>query len=314
MSFSGWEQNGFTVTMWVRFLNTSSGGTLFTYGNPHMRGKSSFRLETMIKQPGDEMWAGGTQGTFVYAKPTRVLRLVVWENVKDQWMLDQAGAWSEDYDFDFTYINPSTGGPRGIGQNPDSPVYHERRFGYLYDSSVPYDIPESDYEFIEGSGNGSWPFPGGFKKIPSWFTQTSAIDHRDRSSPFRKNTWNFTQYTKVPTDNLNEWFFVCATYDPSKNEVLSFPDNTLSHSNMVGYWEPYGRIDQTIQDIKQFDDFDTSAIDGKWGVLNRDEMYWLNHKNPANNEIVSSSDFGNRCKVEIISRSDLLRARGYKVD
>ena len=30
--------------------------------------------------------------------------------------------------------------------------------------------------------------------------------------------------------------------------------------------------------------------------------------------IVGQSAFGNRCKVEVISRSDLLRARGFKVD
>ena len=29
---------------------------------------------------------------------------------------------------------------------------------------------------------------------------------------------------------------------------------------------------------------------------------------------VGQSNFGNRCKVEVISRSDLLRARGFKVD
>ena len=30
--------------------------------------------------------------------------------------------------------------------------------------------------------------------------------------------------------------------------------------------------------------------------------------------VVGQSAFGNRCKVEVISRSDLLRARGFKVD
>ena len=39
------------------------------------------------------------------------------------------------------------------------------------------------------------------------------------------------------------------------------------------------------------------------------DLFWLGHGN--GNEI--RTGFGNRSKVEIISRSDLLRARGYRV-
>ena len=42
-------------------------------------------------------------------------------------------------------------------------------------------------------------------------------------------------------------------------------------------------------------------------------LSWLNHIN-ANGEFTNFSGLGNRCKVEIISRTDLLRARGFKVD
>ena len=38
-----------------------------------------------------------------------------------------------------------------------------------------------------------------------------------------------------------------------------------------------------------------------------------NHYNPISQEVVGNSGFGARCKVEVISRSDLLRARGFKV-
>ena len=314
LSFDGWEQSGFTVTMWVRFLNSTTGGTLFTYGNPHMRGNSSFRLETMTKQPGDELFSGGA-GTFVYNKPTRVLRLVVWDNVQDQWMLDSVSSSDEDSDFDFTYINPSTQGLRGLGQNPNSPIYHERRFGYLYDNSVPYNISLDDVE--KTSGDEQFPYTSGFVKEPTWFTQLSAMDHRDRSSSsgFRKHTWNFTQYTKVPTDNLDEWFFICATYNPEIDEIGSFARDTLSHSNMPGYWEPYGLIPHTAaRGSEEQTNVDTLGFHN----VKRDEQYWLNHKNHDGTMqgrfFVPSSPYGNRCKVEIISRSDLLRARGYKVD
>ena len=55
-------------------------------------------------------------------------------------------------------------------------IGHERRFGYLYDSSVPYAIPESDYENI--SNDNPFGFSNGFNKNYTWFTQHSAIDTR----------------------------------------------------------------------------------------------------------------------------------------
>ena len=69
---------------------------------------------------------------------------------------------------------------------------------------------------------------------------------------------DITQYTSIPM-NFNEWFFICATYNPSIDERGS----TL-----------------TIHD----------------------EDFWRNN-----------SGFGNRSKIEIISRTDLLTARGYSV-
>tara|TARA_R110002072_G_C7917120_1_gene530767 strand:+ start:49 stop:1764 length:1716 start_codon:yes stop_codon:yes gene_type:complete len=44
---------------------------------------------------------------------------------------------------------------------------------------------------------------------------------------------------------------------------------------------------------------------------NSDADYWLNHL-ASNGTYVTNSGLGNKCKVEIISRSDLLRARGFK--
>ena len=49
--------------------------------------------------------------------------------------------------------------------------------------------------------------------------------------------------------------------------------------------------------------------------------FWLNHITPITtgeepnlpHQYTNFSGFGNKCKVEIISRTDLLRARGFKV-
>ena len=48
------------------------------------------------------------------------------------------------------------------------------------------------------------------------------------------------------------------------------------------------------------------------GNYPKNENFWLNHVDQDGN-IVANSGLGNKCKVEVISRSDLLRARGYRV-
>jgi hypothetical protein len=44
--------------------------------------------------------------------------------------------------------------------------------------------------------------------------------------------------------------------------------------------------------------------------MRQNKQYWLNHVN-QNQQIVPFSGQGAKCKVELISRSDLLNARGY---
>ena len=80
-------------------------------------------------------------------------------------------------------------------------------------------------------------------------------------------------YPQILTDNLDEWYFICATYNPNIEEL------NLS-------------IDDPLRNSKQ---------------------YWLNHLND-DNELVANSGLGAKCKVEIISKSELLRARGFLVD
>ena len=80
------------------------------------------------------------------------------------------------------------------------------------------------------------------------------------------------QYTEIPMD-FTEWYFICATYNQNINEKSS-----------------------------------------QSGVLNAD--YWRNNmvdnSSPSPEDYTHNSGYGNRSKVEIISRNDLLRARGYK--
>ena len=277
-SFGNWTEDGFTITMWVRFLNTTGGGSLFTYGNPMMRTKSSFRLETMTVQEGDPSYS--YEGVdYTYAKARRVLRLSVWEDRReDPW-------WQEKI----------------ITSEMDwlSSVPWDRRAGYTYDNSVPLDI--TDDVWTQGKG----PLGQGFRKLTTFHAQmpgSNMVKGDSARSPYNEN---FTQYTNVPTDDLEEWFFVCATYDPSINEIGSF-------GGEFGTYAPYG----APLDFHQSNPND-NLKPGTQGFTNsnshlKDDLFWLGHRD-QNNTIVSRSGFGNRCKVEIISRSDLLRARGYRV-
>ena len=277
-SFGNWTEDGFTITMWVRFLNATGGGSLFTYGNPMMRTKSSFRLETMTVQPGDFITQGGIN--YVYAKPRRVLRLSVWEDRRENAWWQQKIITSQ--------------------MNWASTVPWERRAGYLYDNSVPYDLqPET---FVDGLGDLD---SRGFVKRATFHAQMPASDMAQNNSARSPFIQNFLQYTDVPTDDLEEWFFVCATYDPNVKEIASF-------GGEFGSYGPYGSPTDFHESNPNNDLKPGTAGFTNSNTFLRDELFWLGHKDQSN-DIVSRSGFGNRCKVEIISRSDLLRARGYRV-
>ena len=88
-----------------------------------------------------------------------------------------------------------------------------------------------------------------------------------------------SQYTEIPVD-LNEWYFIVATFNPMINEAISLSDNF--HLQNSDYWR--GNVDHV----------DPSSNDSS--------LTYTHH-----------SGFGAKCKVEVISKTDLLRARGYKV-
>ena len=85
--------------------------------------------------------------------------------------------------------------------------------------------------------------------------------------------------TRIPVD-FQEWYFICATFN----------QNTIEP-------EATGDYSQEYSDNKRNSDF------------------WINHVIPESEpQIVPFSGYGAKCKVEIISRTDLLRARGFKID
>ena len=88
---------------------------------------------------------------------------------------------------------------------------------------------------------------------------------------------NLLAHTRIPID-FDEWYFIVATYDPLVWDSQS--TYNTNYSSFPDYWR--GNIDPYNSDPA--------------GTIT------YSHK----------SGYGNKCKVEFISRSDLLRARGYK--
>jgi hypothetical protein len=199
--------DGFTITMWVRFIGKSESGTLFNFGNPLKDNGMGFRLETRTNIDSSDNYK-------------RWIRLVVRE--EDGTLRDNH--W-------------------GITNRARRTV--------------------SEQNFYPSDGDGNL------------LGYSNQVIHQ--------------LYPNIPTDNLDEWFFICATYNPQVVEVAS-----LANDN----------------------------------PLREDKQYWLNHKiyyNTQNSsspfiqigdrdDIVSNSLEGARCKVEIISKTDLLLARGFKVN
>jgi len=81
-------------------------------------------------------------------------------------------------------------------------------------------------------------------------------------------------YTQVPI-NFNEWYFFCCSYNPV-------------NVTQTNYAEVYNT------------------------TFGKDTSYWLNHRD--GDTFVEQSGVGNVCNVEFISKSRLLRARGFKTD
>ena len=272
-----WMVDGFTITMWVRFTDSTTNGTLFTYGNPFLLDEPAFRLETLVRQPGDVYLISTTSGDTTYPeqtfiKPYRIARLVVWDtNHSAQEPKLYESSFPRNYTRGYVSNDPVDG---GVGRYSSG-----RPRVYKSDTSA-----RSDY----GLG------------VNNIFGQTALEVYNDNRA--------FCNYTHIPTDDLNEWFFICATYNPRIREDYSTYSDTedtifnkvVSHTN-VNY--PVA-------------DNNTSGL-----ATRQVTHFWLNQLDfdpnivyPNTGITVGQSNFGNRCKVEVISRSDLLRARGFKVD
>ena len=194
-----WLTTGFTVTMWVKFLDKVNSGTLFNFGNPlRDNNPMGFMLETFIADKNDYNPADIPQTAFLNHDQERFVRLVVSE-------------------------------------------------------------PES----VRDSHVGTLTLPR---------IQTTSL-------PALEQNLNYTfNYTQIPID-LNQWYFIVATYDPNIMEDTSFDVNGDLCPNINCNYQP---------------------------------EFWNWNIEPNGSVYTDFSNYGAKCKVEIISKSDLIRARGFR--
>ena len=78
---------GFTITMWVKFLDKVNSGTLFNFGNPlRENNPMGFMLETFIVNKEDGTFTDGPDDKFLQGDAERFIRLVVRDengNIRD---------------------------------------------------------------------------------------------------------------------------------------------------------------------------------------------------------------------------------------
>ena len=245
---------GFTITMWVKFLDKVSSGTLFNYGNPtRANNPFGFKLETYVLNKNDVCREVGGDGiTFGQYIDAYKYKQSVDEDVGPGY---DERIFNESDVARFVRLQVREFKKEGSNRYGDDGGLKDSHVGLAGDLRLD-DRDNDDDLWNTGTfiGSGRKSINPGDMNIPS-------VDE-----------FRLLQSTYIPED-FNEWYFICATYNP-----------TIKEQESIDLLDPY----------RYTPDF------------------WLNHVNPFDDTFVNNSGYGNKAKVEIISRSDLLRARGFK--
>ena len=273
-------RDGFTIAMWVKFLDRSSSGTLFNFGNPY-------------RTPRDEA-KGVRLETFTIYKEDLVspIHTYTWQEYIDahtegssfthQDIPENLGIFSSDHTFfeDNDYERFIR-----LVVLEDGQVFRESSTGTrqfkegLLQSRLEWNLGEGDGVSNNMPNNGVYPF-----------------EDSDVYWPIKLLT-----YTRVPID-FTEWFYVVASYNPNKleDEAHEYRDSYAPDGvNTLKYFSEFwlGNVKPEAQEPTENQIDNNPAVEG-----NMIGQYVVN------------SEYGNKCKVEVISRSDLFRARGFKTE
>mgnify|MGYP003132551796 CR=1 FL=1 len=239
---------GFTITMWTRFLDKSSQGTLFNFGNPtRTNNPFGFKLETYVIN-GDDIPVNSS-GNFVtgFGSPA-------------------GSTWGQMFR-DGNELNLSW----------DNSPPNEGFFSQTNTERFVRLVVRDESNMLRGSHVGM-PFMDRRAGLPEFSELSGGYDYYtdgDGSIPY-DHSYGLMTNVRIPTD-FNEWYFICASYNPNVN----IEENSHNNANI-------------------------------YDVHKNNPDFWRNNV-MANGDFVSDSNLGAVCKVEIISRSDLLRARGFEV-
>ena len=276
---------GFTIAMWVRFLDRTGGGTLFNFGNPvRSLNPKGFRLETYTLYKNDKLRPDQDYTWMEYIQTHTEGSDYQHEQLPGNGCIDPSygPCFSEDHTFfrDGDYerfvrliVREDNGVPResntGARKAKEGMVFARKNHSGM--NNIP--------------SNGTYPI--------IWPEEQEDADNH---FPNR-----LLSYTRIPID-FDEWYYIVATYDPNIKEDESFgyeetysPDGIHRLAYFSEFWNgnvfPQAQPPSDEQILNNPDNLDGDTLIGKY---------------------VTKSGFGNKCKVEIISKSALLRARGFK--
>jgi hypothetical protein len=338
-----WQQDGFTIAMWVKFLDRVGEGTLFNLGAPlREENPYGFMLETYVLHKDDiirpfeamsctdeEIYDTFTCSdsyyniyeSLFYQQPiahtweTYIASRVEASGHCQGDLTVQCGDNSDCGDTLGTCIAIATqsfDANHTFFKNNDS-----ERFVRLV-------VRESD-DTLRDSHMGMSKGRGGYIM--------SRHDTRDGIISKTNYPNRLLLHTRIPID-LNEWFYVVATYKPDTNEDYTFDDADGGGSGPY-FEDSYGPNGSTK--LKWYPDYwlnhvipfgttpteymlDSDNIDTYWYFQCSYEPTGGGECEDGENPPYWSelgaythySGYGNKCKVEFISKSDLLRAKGFK--
>jgi len=288
-----WLDEGFTVTMWVKFLDRVNSGTLFNFGNPISdTNPYGFMLETYVLNKNELIRPDEDDPEHSYYQRT-------W----GEWINERTEGSSTLLD----QYNSDAGGT----STPPFPDYHTFFKLNDYERFVRLIVNEPDVGLRDSHvGTSRW-------RGQHLATRRNTIE--DGIATVDNWTSRLLNTTRVPID-FNEWFFICANYNPSIQEDESFIDGYFSSYGPSGlttlrYDPDFWRnnvIPLNIEPTESQLEENPYNADSGYGLTTCD-VEGIELKNCLVGEYTHSSGYGAKCKVELISRSDLLRAKGFKI-
>lgn len=343
-----WQRDGFTVAMWVRFLDRVGEGTLFNLGAP-LRDENpyGFMLDTFVLhkdsiiRPFELMSCTDEEIYTNFSCTDSYYNLItssfLQQPIAHTWETYIASKSEGDghCQGDLTVQCDDAGdssecdGVGGICVTIEDQWFDSKHTFFLNNDTerfIRIVVREADGT-LRDSHVGMSKGRGGFIM--------SRHDTRPESIITKTNYPNrLLTHQRIPID-FNEWFYIVATYNPDTDEDYTFddadeeaggpyyedsfgpngatklkwyPEYWMNHvvplgaepteymldpANLVQYWEFQC----------SFNGWNGSSCSDASGIL----PYWS-----YIGAYTHFSGYGNKCKVEFISKSDLLRAKGFK--